>query len=146
MPREGGALWLWHFQVIFTFLFLKKKEMQGKTTRTKTTTFNDTKLLINKSSIIVISLFLKGLLLQGTSILLYTYKKYQCLLATFRHKNTTFCITLRAFSESVSLSWLPGFSVTLPNNKGNQNYAIGHWRRQYSKRKDSIRMRYMDYL
>ena len=30
--------------------------------------------------------------------LLYTYKKYQCLLATFGHKNTNSCITLDVFS------------------------------------------------
>ena len=37
-------------------------------------------------------------------ILLYTYKKYPLILPIFLHKNTKSCITLLAFSDSVSPS------------------------------------------
>ena len=61
------------------------------------------------------------LLLGGTQVeivFIIFLQKYNCLLALFRHKHTTSCITLVAFSDFVSLSWLtsiPGFAVTLPN-------------------------------
>ena len=38
------------------------------------------------------------------AILLYTYKKYPLILPIFLHKNTKSCITLLAFSDSVSPS------------------------------------------
>ena len=37
-------------------------------------------------------------------VLLYTYKKYPLILPIFLHKNTESCITLLAFSDSVSPS------------------------------------------
>ena len=37
-------------------------------------------------------------------LLLYAYKKYPLILPIFLHKNTKFCITLLAFSDSVSPS------------------------------------------